>query len=405
VLQPIGADPQGVSARKDREELTRELDIARRRIAELETEIIRRGRDPLTGLMRIEPFREQLRDEIQRARRHDRPSALIVLEIDRLNELHRDFGFETGDAALRALVEAVRAGTRAEDVLARMGDGRFALLLCDADPVNAAACAERLRGDLARLEIGALRGLSTSAGVAPFERTDDAVELFERAARALGDAQAAGGGRVVAASATDPSGAGVVAAIHRRDAVEALAVALLERDRYTGEHSESVVEMAGEVAAALGLSPEQVEDVRSAALLHDIGKVGIPDAILNKPGPLTPEERAVMAEHPVIGERILKSIGGFAPVAAIVRHEHESFDGSGYPDGISGDQIPIGSRIILACDAYHAMTSDRPYRKRMSHTDAFAELCRCAGRQFDPDVTGALVGYFYHRRSHLALVG
>jgi diguanylate cyclase (GGDEF)-like protein/putative nucleotidyltransferase with HDIG domain len=394
-----------VSARKERDELTRELEVARRRIVELEAEILRRGRDPLTGLLRIETFRDHLGDEVQRARRHDRPSALVVLEIDRMAVLHREHGYEAGDAVLRAFVETLRAGTRAEDVLARMGDCRFALLLCDADATAAAGCMERLRKDVAALAVGPVSDLSTSAGIAPFGLTDDAIGLFERAGLALADAQAAGGGRVVTASAADPSGAGVVAAIHRRDAVEALAVALLERDRYTGEHSESVVEMAGEVAAALGLAPEQVEDVRSAALLHDIGKVGIPDAILNKPGPLTTEERAVMAEHPVIGERILKSIGGFAPVAAIVRHEHESFDGSGYPDGISGDDIPIGSRIILACDAYHAMTSDRPYRKRMSHQDAFVELRKCAGQQFDPNVTAALVGYFYHRRGHLALVG
>jgi diguanylate cyclase (GGDEF)-like protein/putative nucleotidyltransferase with HDIG domain len=395
-----------VSARKDRDQLARELEVARRRIAELELELIRRGRDPLTGVLRIEPFREQLTEEVQRARRHDRPSALVVLELDRIGELHRDHGYDAGDAVLRVVVEALRAGTRGEDVLARTGDCRFALLLCDADSGAATACVERLRGDIAQIEIGPLRGISASAGVAPFGRTDEAIDIFERAGRALADAQAAGGGRVVTSAASDPSGAGVVAAIHRRDAVEALAIALLERDRYTGEHSESVVEMAAKVASALGLSPEQVEDVRSAALLHDIGKVGIPDAILNKPGPLTDEERAVMAEHPVIGERILRSIGGFAAVAAIVRHEHESFDGSGYPDAISGDRIPIGSRIILACDAYHAMTSDRPYRKRMSHADAFAELARCAGRQFDPDVTGALAAYFYGRRGRdLELVG
>jgi diguanylate cyclase (GGDEF)-like protein/putative nucleotidyltransferase with HDIG domain len=405
-VAPLSADLHHVSARKERDELAAELERARRRIAELETEIIRRGRDPLSGMVRIETFREHLTDEVQRARRHDRPSALVLLELDRMSEVHRDHGFESGDAVLRAVVEAVRAGTRAEDVLARTGDCRFALLLCDADAQAAMSCVERLLGDFAALQIGPVRGISTAAGIAPFGLTDEATDLLDRAARALADAQAAGGGRVVTALISDPSGAGVVAAIHRRDAVEALAVALLERDRYTGEHSESVVDMAAKVAGALGLSQDQVEDVRSAALLHDIGKVGIPDAILNKPGPLTPEERDVMAEHPVIGERILRSIGGFSTVAAIVRHEHESFDGSGYPDGISGSEIPIGSRIILACDAYHAMTSDRPYRKRMSHVDAFAELTRCAGRQFDPDVTGALAAYFYHRRpGHLALAG
>ena len=387
-----------MSARSERDRLTRELEQARRRIAELEEQIRRHGRDPLTGLRSIESFRARLGDEVRRARRHERPIALAMVEIDRMAEIHRAHGFVTGDALLRALVECVRAGIRAEDVLARAGNGRLVVLLCDADGPAATACMERLVAGVEQLEVAGLR-VSASIGVAPLGRADAPADLLERGARALLDAQSAGGGRIVTLSVSEPSGAAVVAAIHRRDAVEALAVALLERDRYTGEHSESVVDMAGNVARALGLSEAQVEDVRSAALLHDIGKVGIPDAILNKPGPLTDEERAVMAEHPVIGERILRSIGGFSQVAAIVRHEHERYDGKGYPDGISGDEIPIGSRIILACDAYHAMTSDRPYRARMSHADAFAELARCAGSQFDPDVTAALVAHLYHSRA------
>ena len=387
-----------MSARSERDRLTRELEQARRRIAELEEQIHRHGRDPLTGLRSIESFRARLGDEVRRARRHARPVALAMVEIDRMAEIHRAHGFATGDAMVRALVECVRAGIRAEDVLARAGDGRLVLLLCDADEPAATACIERLLAGVERLEVASLR-ISVSIGIAPLGRADTPADLLERAGRALLDAQSAGGGRLVTLSVSEPSGAAMVAAIHRRDAVEALAVALLERDRYTGEHSESVVDMAGNVARALGLSKPQIEDVRSAALLHDIGKVGIPDAILNKPGPLTDEERVVMAEHPVIGERILRSIGGFSQVAAIVRHEHERYDGKGYPDGISGDEIPIGSRIILACDAYHAMTSDRPYRARMSHADAFAELTRCAGSQFDPDVTAALVAQFYHSRA------
>ncbi|MEA2191334.1 MAG: hypothetical protein QOI73_1455 [Solirubrobacteraceae bacterium] len=388
-----------VNARRERNRLRQELARARRRIAALEDEVVERGRDALTGVLSIEPFRVHLDEEVRRARRHDRPSALALLEVERIDEVHRDHGFATGDTVLRALIGTLRAGTRAEDVLGRISDSRFALLLCDADGPAAVACMERLRRSLEQLEVGPLHGITTSAGVAPFGRTDEPVDLIERAGRALADARSAGGGRVVMAAPSDASGGDVVADLQRRDAVEALAVALLERDRYTGEHSESVVEMAGKIAVALGLSPAQVQEVRSAALLHDIGKVGIPDAILNKPGKLTPQERAVMAEHPVIGERILRSIGGFAGVAAIVRHEHESYDGSGYPDAIAGDEIPIGSRIILACDAYHAMTSDRPYRARMSNADAFRELRRCAGGQFDPNVTAALVAHFYHERS------
>ena len=392
-----------MSARSERDRLVRELEAARKRIADLEAALLRRGRDTLTTVLRIEAFREQLVDELQRAKRRGLQGALVVLQVDRLADVHRDHGFAAGDLMLSALVEALRAGTRAEDVIGRTGDDRFALLLREAGEAATTACVARLLGELQMRDVGPIRGISASAGVALFGPQDeDPVTLFETAGEALKDAQAAGGGRAVIA-AGDGEGLGVSAELHRRDAVEALAIALLERDRYTGEHSESVVDMAVAVARNLGLSPSQVEDIRAAALLHDIGKVGIPDAILNKPGPLTPDERSVMAEHPVIGERILRGIGGFAPVADIVRHEHESFDGSGYPDGLVGEQIPIGSRIILACDAYHAMTSDRPYRARMSHADAFRELRRCAGGQFDPRVTEALVARLYHQRSGRAL--
>ena len=389
-----------MSARSERDRLARELEAARKRIADLETALLRRGRDTLTAVLRIEAFREQLVEELARTRRRGLRGALIVLQVDRLADVHRDHGFAIGDQLLSALVDALRAGTRSEDLLGRIADDRFALLLREAGEAATSACIARLLGAFQLIEAGPVKGISASAGIAMFgPEDDDAVALFDRAARGLADAQAGGGGRAVIASGDDTGDIGVSAELHRRDAVEALAVALLERDRYTGEHSESVVDMAGAVARGLGLSPAQVEDVRAAALLHDIGKVGIPDAILNKPGPLTDEERTVMAEHPVIGERILRSIGGFAGVAEIVRHEHESFDGSGYPDGLVGDGIPIGSRIILACDAYHAMTSDRPYRARMSHGDAFRELTRCAGRQFDPEVTAALVAHFYHQRA------
>jgi putative nucleotidyltransferase with HDIG domain len=182
------------------------------------------------------------------------------------------------------------------------------------------------------------------------------------------------------------------------NAIEALAVALLERDRYTGEHSEAVIEMSGAVARNLGCSSAEVARVRSAALLHDIGKVAIPDEILHKPGPLTDDEWKLMREHPVIGERILRVLPGLGGVARIVRHEHERWDGRGYPDGLVGTDIPLGSRIIIAADTYHAITSDRPYRAAASHGDAVEEISRCAGSQFDPDVAAALIGHLYGAR-------
>jgi diguanylate cyclase (GGDEF)-like protein len=176
-----------------------------------------------------------------------------------------------------------------------------------------------------------------------------------------------------------------------RSAVGALAAAIDARDNYTHAHSEQVVTLAEDVAGRLGLDKHAVEQIRDGAMLHDVGKVAIPNEILYKPGPLTAEEWAVMREHPVIGERILLRTPELAAIAPMVRHEHERFDGNGYPDGLIGTGIPIGSRVILACDAYNAMITARPYRDPMSHEDACAELEAGAGTQFDPEVVAALL--------------
>ena len=176
-----------------------------------------------------------------------------------------------------------------------------------------------------------------------------------------------------------------------RAVVRSLAAALEARDGYTGEHSDEVHALSVAVARRLGLYPREVAEVETVALLHDVGKIGIPDQILHKPGPLTPEEWVLMREHPVIGERILSPLPGLSDVARAVRHEHERWDGRGYPDGLSGDSIPLASRIVLTCDAYHALVSDRPYRKRLSQATAEAEVRRCAGTQFDPRVVDALL--------------
>lgn len=174
------------------------------------------------------------------------------------------------------------------------------------------------------------------------------------------------------------------------DAVSALLAALEARDAYTGEHSRTVVELAGAVARDLAFGPAEVQVVEQVALLHDLGKVGVPDAVLQKRGPLTPQEWEVMREHPAIGARIVTSIPSLRHLAPAVRAEHERWDGRGYPDRLAGEDIPVASRIALACDAYHAMTSDRPYRRALSHHEALAELRRGAGSQFDASVVASL---------------
>jgi HD-GYP domain-containing protein (c-di-GMP phosphodiesterase class II)/putative methionine-R-sulfoxide reductase with GAF domain len=173
--------------------------------------------------------------------------------------------------------------------------------------------------------------------------------------------------------------------------VEALGNALDAKDRYTNDHAQALVGLSGAVAKRLGALGDELRDIRFAAALHDIGKIGIPAEILNKPGPLTDDEFEVMKRHPALGAQILEPVAALGGATALVIACHEHWDGSGYPVGLSGEQIPLGARVILACDAFDAMTSDRVYRKAMSRSDAVAELRRCAGGHFDPDVVKALL--------------
>ncbi len=173
--------------------------------------------------------------------------------------------------------------------------------------------------------------------------------------------------------------------------VEALANALEANDEYTSSHARWITDMALQVGRELGLDAKTLKRVELGALFHDIGKIGIPSSILSKPGPLTPEERAVIETHPALGERILAPISRLEDVRPIVRHCHERWDGQGYPDRKAGEHIPVEARVILVCDAFHAMTTDRPYRSRMSIDDAYAQLEANAGSQFDPAVVDAFL--------------
>jgi putative nucleotidyltransferase with HDIG domain len=171
----------------------------------------------------------------------------------------------------------------------------------------------------------------------------------------------------------------------------ALAAALEAKDAYTNDHAIEIAELAGAVCDELRIAPADARLIRLGALLHDIGKIGIPESILRKPGPLTDAESTVMQRHPQIGARILEPVPHFAQLVPLVRASHERYDGEGYPDGLSADRIPLGSRVIGVCDAFHAMTEDRVYRKAMAPAEAIAEIERCSGTQFDPECVRALL--------------
>jgi putative nucleotidyltransferase with HDIG domain len=189
-----------------------------------------------------------------------------------------------------------------------------------------------------------------------------------------------------------------------RETLASLSNALEAKDAVTSQHTEEVVRLAVSVAAELDLDLEAVRNVELGAVLHDIGKVRVPESILNKPGPLDDDEWVVMKTHPEVGEHILRPIRSLQAILPIVRHHHERWDGDGYPDALSGRAIPLGARIVAVCDAYRAMTEDRPYRQALSSEIARRELQDGAGRQFDPECVAALVAALERRDSTATVV-
>ncbi|MEN3282110.1 MAG: hypothetical protein V7607_3250 [Solirubrobacteraceae bacterium] len=381
---------QGVFLWGDHHELRRALANANERAAGLEARLADRSRTDLrTGLLTVEAFHGDAEAVLAHAANAEQPASLALIDIDDFRSLNARRGTAAGDAALLAVAGRLRGLTRTSDVLGRTGADELAVLMPGTPLAGARSCCDRLIAQLEHDDVPDAGFITVSAGVATHHPGASVERLLAAAAAGLDLARLEGGARTEVRpveARLDPFRA-------QAHVIDALAAALAERDRYTGEHSASVVEMAKTVAVALGLDEIEVERVGHAALLHDIGKVGVPDRILHKAGPLAGDEWELMREHPLIGERILRAIPGLGSVARMVRHEHERFDGGGYPDGLRGDGIPIGSRVILACDAYHAMTSDRAYRSAMEHEEAIAELARCAGSQFDPEVVGALVNY------------
>jgi diguanylate cyclase (GGDEF)-like protein len=392
---------------RDRDRLAGELAAAQARVAALEAELGRRSnRDPVSGgLLTLRAFRVQYEFDVARAQRYARPLAVALIDLDGFRQVNLEHGYSTGDAVLAEVGATIDAHTRGPDLACRIGGDEFAILFAKTEVSGAVEAVQRIIAALEDIEVGSLRGIGASAGVASLDATQSPEALLAAARSAVERARTAGGAQTIVHSVADALTGEGRSELPHEDVIAALASTLGERDRYTGDHSDTVVDLAARVGESLALGEAAIARLRTAALLHDVGKVGVPDEILHKRGALTEAEWAVMREHPAIGERIIRGIPGMGQIAKIVRHEHERWDGTGYPDGLAGEQIPIESRIILACDAYHAMTSDRPYRAGMPHSEAVAELTANVGTQFDTEVVGMLVGYLYGRRqSGLAAV-
>jgi diguanylate cyclase (GGDEF)-like protein/putative nucleotidyltransferase with HDIG domain len=349
--------------------------------------------DPLTGLGNHRHFHERLQRELLNAEEQHSPLTLCFVDIDDFKKINDRFGHPSGDRVLSQIAARLRQGGEAF----RLGGDEFALLLADHDEGMALATANSILARISDVDVDHIGHVTVSAGLATFPMQGHGRdELIRLADSALYWAKEHGKNRVrlyrpdvVELAELKRLAAGPDKAARYR-AAASLAKAVDARDTYTGSHSERVSELAARVASRLGLEPEQVELTRLAGSLHDLGKLAIPEEILRKPGALTDSERLVLERHPQIGFRMLDSLG-VDPVADLVLHHHERWDGAGYPDGLQGEAIPLGARIIFVTDAFDAMTSDRIYRPKRSSDAALAELRRCAGSQFDPAIVAAFV--------------
>jgi diguanylate cyclase (GGDEF)-like protein len=347
--------------------------------------------DPLTGLGNHRHFHERLQRELLSAEEQARPLTLCFVDIDDFKKINDRYGHPSGDRVLSQVAARLRQGGEAF----RLGGDEFALLFVDHDEGMTLAAANSIVERIATVDFDHIGTVTVSAGLATFPMQGHGRdELIRLADSALYWAKEHGKNRVrlyrpevVELSELKRLAAGPDKAARYR-AAASLAKAVDARDTYTGSHSERVGELSAKVATRLGLDAEQVELTRLAGSLHDLGKLAIPEEILRKPGTLTDSERLVLERHPQIGFRMLDSLG-VDPVADLVLHHHERWDGAGYPDGLRGEQIPLGARIIFVTDAYDAMTSDRVYRPKRSAQAALAELERCAGTQFDPGIVAA----------------
>jgi diguanylate cyclase (GGDEF)-like protein len=353
--------------------------------------------DPLTGLANHRAFQERLRSELARAERHDRPLALALVDIDDFKGINDAGGHAIGDGVLCAVAGLLGDQLRDGDVLARVGGDEFAVLLPEACGDDAVAALERARQAIERADCAGGARVTISVGVCDLAHADDAEALSRFADGALYWSKEHGRNRV---SAYDPetihelSAPQRLAELQRSQAlmgIRALARAIDARDVSTREHSERVAALSARLAEQSGWPSERVGLLHEAALVHDVGKIGIPDAILLKPSRLTPDEYDVIKTHSQLGARIVEDVLDAEQVEWILSH-HERPDGGGYPRGLTAGRLSEGAALLAAADAFDVMLSARPYAPGRSVAEALAECRALAGRQFTAAAVAALEG-------------
>jgi diguanylate cyclase (GGDEF)-like protein len=370
--------------------------LQRRQITRLAARLTDATRtDPLTGLLNRRAFEQLLASELERSRRTDRPLSVLVGDLDGLALVNARSGHPAGDKVLELVARDMQKWKRRIDTAGRIGGEEFALLLPETDERGAFLVAERLRRAAHRTFGEEPLRVSISFGVASYPEHGDRLDvLLSAASRAMGAAKELGKDRSVIYSAEV---ARVLASVDGAESAEmqlatvvGLAEALDIRDTGSTGHSKTVGRYAEMMAIELGLPGERVERVRLAGVLHDVGKIGVSDGVITKPGPLDADEWREMRTHPEIAARLLAH-PEFDDLREWVLAHHERPDGRGYPQGLAGEAIALEASILAVADAYEAMTADRSYRPSLGQEAARAELEAGAGTQFDAGVVEAFL--------------
>ena len=352
--------------------------------------------DELTGLFNRRHFEERLKEEVSRHSRYGDVFSVFMLDLDNFKTYNDVYGHPAGDILLSQIGEIIRSSVRSADQAFRYGGDEFLVILPQTARDDAYVVAERVREQVAgEMEKKSLT-VTCSIGLASYP--EDGVisgDLVTGADTALYYAKWTGGNRIYLSSKvlSEPvDDSGVHGNRNGLSAVYSLVSVVEARDPYIYGHSRRVNTYGVALAEAIELSPDEVSKVSTAALLHDIGKIGIPDKVLNKKGGLNEEDWRVVKAHPRLGANIISNIPNLVPCVSIILHHHERWDGGGYPEGLKGEEIPIEARILTIADSFEAMTSARPYRPALSLEQVVKELRQGAGHQFDPQLVEVFIG-------------
>jgi diguanylate cyclase (GGDEF)-like protein len=361
--------------------------------------------DRLTGVVNRETLLHMLVTEVERATRHHKPLSVAFIDIDRFKPINDTYGHNSGDAVLRQMAALITDNIRMSDVFGRYGGEEFMLIMPETTPDEGVILAEHLRASVMaepmviagdqRLQVTISVGIAGGRGsTLQVDRLVDQADAAMYAAKSLGrnrtylfrhiDEEAPV--RKAPISAESRAAAAAIGQWANDTATQALASVLAPQPHHRGRPSDMIASLAMGIALELGLPQEEIERVRIASLLHDLGKLAVSAEILDKPTALTDGEWQAIGEHPRIGQVILEQASSLREAIPVVLHHHERFNGGGYPHGLKGNEIPLGARIVSVADAYHAMVHERPYSQAKTHEDALAELQRHAGTQFDPEV-------------------